>query len=93
VKVATTACADVADLAALIAGAFPAWSVGAEDIALFLVPAESEDAVAAGEDGSETLVLAARPLSSIKALSAAGIRDRSCLLARLPDAPAPTPGE
>jgi len=94
VKVATRECADVADLAQRIADAFPAWSVGAEDIALFLVPAESEDAVAAGENGSEALVLATQPLSAIKALSVVNIRDSCCLLARLPDAPAPAgPGE
>jgi hypothetical protein len=69
------------------------WLVGADKVKLFLVPVESEDAVAAGEDGSEALVLATRPLSSIKALSAVSIRDRSCLLARLPDPPAAAPGE
>ena len=61
----------VARLAKRVSAAFPAWNVGAEDIALFLVPAEREVAVAAGEVGSEALVLAAaRPLSSINALSA-----------------------
>ena len=69
------------------------WLVGADKIKLFLVPADSEDAVAAGVDGSEGLVLATRPLSSIKALSAVGIRDRCCLLARLPDPPAAAAGE
>ena len=80
----------VARLAKRVSAAFPAWNVGAEDVALFLVPAEHEVAVAAGEVGPELLVLAAvRPLSSISALSAVGVRDRSCLLARLPDPPAP----
>jgi hypothetical protein len=69
------------------------WLVGADKIKLFLVPADSEDAVAAGVDGSEGLVLATRPLSSIKALSVVGISNRSCLLARLPDPPAAAPGE
>ena len=69
------------------------WLVGADKVKLFLVPVESEDSVAAGEDGSEALVLATRPLSSIKALSAVSIRDRSCLLARLADPPAAAPGE
>ena len=70
------------------------WLDGADKVKLFLVPAESEDAVAAGEDGSETLVLATQPLSAIKALSVVNIRDRCCLLARLPDTSAPAgPGE
>jgi len=69
------------------------WLVGADKIKLFLVPADSEDAVAAGVDGSEGLVLATRPLSSIKALSAVGISNRSCLLARLSSPPAAAPGE
>jgi len=69
------------------------WLVGADKIKLFLVPADSEDAVAAGVDGSEGLVLATRPLSSIKALSAVGISNRSCLLARLPDPPVAAAGE
>ena len=69
------------------------WLVGADKIRLFLVPADSEDAVAEGVDGSETLVLTTRPLSSIKKLSAVGIRSCSCLLARLPDPPAAAPGE
>jgi len=64
------------------------WLVGAEKVKFFLVPADSEDAVAAGMDGSEGLVLATRPLSSIKALSAVGIRDSSCLLACLLSPPA-----
>ena len=69
------------------------WGVSAAYVDLFLVPAESEDAIAAGADGSEGLVLATRPLSSIKALSAVGISDRCCLLARLLDPPAAAPGE
>ena len=69
------------------------WGVDAAYVDLFLVPAESEDAIAAGADGSEGLVLATRPLSSIKALSAVGISDRCCLLARLLDPPAAAPGE
>ena len=68
------------------------WLVGADKIKLFLVPADSADAVAAGVDGSETLVLATQPLSAIKALSAVGIRNLSCLLARLPDPPAAAAG-
>ena len=59
------------------------WRTTAAYVDLFLVPAESEAAVAAGDDGSEALVLAAQPLSAIGALSAVGIRNRSCLLARL----------
>ena len=69
------------------------WLVGADKVKLFLVPADSEDAVSAGVDGSETLVLAKQPLSSIKALSAVSVGNRSCLLARLPDPPAAAPGE
>ena len=68
------------------------WGVSAAYVDLFLVPAESEDAIAAGADGSEGLVLATRPLSSIKALSAVGISDRCCVLARLLDPPAAAPG-
>jgi hypothetical protein len=82
----------IADLAERASAKFR-WLVGADKVKLFLVPVESEDAVAAGEGGSEALVLATRPLSSIKALSAVSIRDRSCLLARLPDPPAAAPGE
>ena len=82
----------VTDLAERASTKF-AWPVGADKVKLFLVPADSEDAVAAGVDGSEGLVLATRPLSSIKALLAVGIRDRSCLLARLPDLPAAAAGE
>ena len=82
----------IADLAERASAKFR-WLVGADKIKLFLVPADSEDAVAAGVDGSEGLVLATRPLSSIKALSAVGIRDRCCLLARLPDPPAAAAGE
>ena len=69
------------------------WDVDAAYVDLFLVPAESEDALAAGEVGPEALILATRPLSSIKALSAVGILNRSCLLARLTDPPAAAPGE
>jgi len=69
------------------------WGVDAAYVDLFLVPAESEEAVDSGESGSEALVLATRPLSSIKALSAVGIRDRCCLLARLSSPPAAAPGE
>jgi hypothetical protein len=69
------------------------WGVSAANVDLFLVPAESEDAVDSGESGAEALVLTTRPLSSIKALSAVGIRDRSCLLARLSSPPAAAPGE
>ena len=82
----------IADLAERASAKFR-WLVGADKIKLFLVPVESEDAVAAGEDGSEALVLATRPLSSIKALAAVSIRDRSCLLARLSSPPAAAPGE
>jgi hypothetical protein len=82
----------IADLAERASAKF-SWPVGADKIKLFLVPADSEDAVAAGVGGSEGLVLATRPLSSIKALSAVGISNRSCLLARLPDPPAAAPGE
>ena len=82
----------IADLAERASAKFR-WLVGADKIKLFLVPADSEDAVAAGVDGSEGLVLATRPLSSIKALSAVGISNRCCLLARLPDPPAAAPGE
>ena len=61
------------------------WRTTATYVDLFLVPVESEAAVVAGDDGSEALVLAAQPLSAIRALSAVGIRirNRSCLLARL----------
>ena len=52
------------------------WGVDAAYVDLFLVPAESEEAVDSGESGSEALVLATRPLSSIKALSAVGISNR-----------------
>ena len=69
------------------------WRTSAAYVELFLVPAESEDALAAGEVGPEALILATRPLSSIKALSAVGILNRSCLLARLTDPPAAAPGE
>jgi len=48
------------------------WLVGADKIKHFLVPAKCEGDVAAGVDGYEGLVLATRPLSSIKALSAVG---------------------
>jgi len=70
-----------------------AWGTSAAYVELFLVPAESEDALAAGKVGPEALILATRLLSSIKALSAVGIFDRSCLLARLTDSPAAVPGE
>jgi hypothetical protein len=69
------------------------WLVGADKVKLFLVPVDSEDAVAAGISGSETFVLTTQPLSSIKALSAVGIRNCSCLLARLSDPPATAPSE
>ena len=69
------------------------WHTSAAFVDLFLVPADSEDAVVAGVDGSEGLVLATRQLSSIKALSAVGISDRCCLLARLSSPPAAAPGE
>ena len=69
------------------------WRTTAAYVDLFLVPAESEEAVDSGESGSEALVLATRPLSSIKALSAVGIRDRCCLLARLSSPPTAAPGE
>ena len=82
----------IADLAERASAKFR-WLVGADKIKLFLVPADNEDAVAAGVDGSEGLVLATRQLSSIKALSAVGISDRCCLLARLLDPPAAAPGE
>jgi hypothetical protein len=60
---------------------------------LFLVPEERKAAVAGGDAGSEALVLATRPLCSIDALSAAGVLDRSCLLARLLVPHAAAPGE
>ena len=82
----------IADLAERASAKFR-WLVGADKIKLFLVPADSEDAVAAGVDGSEGLVLATRPLSSIKALLAVGISNRCCLLARLPDPPVAAAGE
>ena len=82
----------IADLAERASAKFR-WLVGADKIKLFLVPADSEDAVAAGVDGSEGLALATRPLSSIKALSAVGILNRSCLLARLTDPPAAVSGK
>ena len=69
------------------------WRTSAAYVELFLVPAEIEDALAVGEVGLEAVVLATRPLSSIKALSAVGIRDRSCLLARLNGPSAAAPGE
>ena len=69
------------------------WNVDAAYVELFLVPAESEDSLAAGEVGSEELILATRPLSSIKALSAVGILNRSCLLARLTGPSAAAPSE
>ena len=69
------------------------WLVGADKVKLFLVPVESEDAVAAGEDGSEEHVLAMRPLSSIKALADVGVLAGSCLLAQLLEPPAAAPGE
>jgi hypothetical protein len=69
------------------------WRTSAAYVELYLVPAEIEDALAAGEVGLEAVVLATRPLSSIKALSAVGIRDRSCLLARLNGPSAAAPGE
>jgi len=69
------------------------WLVGADKVKLFLVPVESEDAVAAGEDGSEERVLALRPLSSIKALADVGVLAGSCLLAQLLEPPAAAPGE
>lgn len=72
------------------------WNVDAAYVDLVLVPAGSEDAVAAGDEGSEALVLATtRPLPSIRALSAVGVRDGSCLLAVLPttSALATEPGE
>ena len=82
----------IADLAERASAKF-GWLVGADRIKFFLVPADSEDAVVAGESDSEALVLATRQLSSIKALSAVGISDRCCLLARLPGPPAAAPGE
>ena len=69
------------------------WRGSVDRVKLFLVPAEREDNVDAGDDASEALVLSTRPLSSIKALSAVGVHNRSCLLVRLPDPPAAAPGE
>lgn len=70
------------------------WNMDAAYVDLFLVPAGSEDAIAAGDEGSEAPALATRPLASIKALSAVGVRDGCCLLAVLsPPAPAAAPGE
>jgi hypothetical protein len=69
------------------------WGVDAAYVDLFLVPPAIEDAVASRENGAEALVLATPPLSSIKALSAVSIRDRSCLLARLTGPSAAAPGE
>ena len=82
----------IADLADRASAKF-LWLVGADKIKLFLVPADNENAVATGVEGFEGLVLATRPLSSIKALSAVGISDGCCLLARLPDPPAAAASE
>ena len=81
----------IADLAERASAKFH-WLVGADKVKLFLVPVESEDAVAAGEDGSEERVLALRPLSSIKALADVGVLAGSCLLAQLLEPPAAAPG-
>ena len=69
------------------------WGVDAAYVDLFLVPVDAEDAVAAGEDGAEARVLAAPPLSSIRALAAVGVRDASCLLARVAGPLAAAAGE
>ena len=64
------------------------WDVDAAFVELFLVPAEHADAVAEGSGGDfEARLLAARPLSAVKALSAVGICHGACLLARLPVQP------
>ena len=94
VKVATGTCVDVADIAVRIVSDFPAWCVGAEDIALFLVPAELEQAVQRDPERREAEVLVDANLClATAALAEAGICNRSCLLARLPDPPAAAPGE
>ena len=69
------------------------WGVDAAYLDLFLVSEERKATVAVGDAGSEALVLATRPLCSIDALSAAGVLDRSCLLARLLVPHAAAPGE
>ena len=79
----------LADRASLKRG----WGVDAAYVDLVLVPMASEDAVASREDGAEARVLATPPLSSIKSLLAVSVRDRSCLLARLPSLPAAAHGE
>jgi len=83
----------VARLAKRIAVAFPAWNVGAEDTALFLVPGDLERVVQRDPAREEEVLVAANLCLATDALAEAGIRDRSCLLARLPDPPAAAPGE
>ena len=89
-KVATSACEDVADLAVRVAAAFPAWNAGAEDIALFLVSTVFAEAVEAGD---ESVGVAAKRLFSGASLVHAGVSNGAFLLVRLPDPPAAAPGE
>jgi len=65
------------------------WNVSADKIKLYLVPVELSDDVADGKSGCEALVLSNPPLSSIKNLSAVGISNGSCLLARVTEVSAP----
>ena len=80
----------VARLAKRVAAAFPAWRVGAEDIALFLVSTGFAEAV---EDGDESKGIAAKRLFSGASLVHAGVSNGAFLLARLPDPSAAAPGE
>ena len=66
------------------------WNVSADKIKLYLVPVELSDDVADGKAGCEALVLSNPPLSSIKNLSAVGISNGSCLLARVAEVSTPT---
>ena len=65
------------------------WNVSADKIKLYLVPVELSDDVADGKAGCEALVLSNPPLSSIKNLSAVGISNGSCLLARVTEVSTP----
>ena len=95
-KVATSACADVADLAVRVTVAFPAWNVGAEDIALFLIkPAGGERAFATPTQAQIDTALADEDnvLGVGVSLSHAGISSGAGVVARLLDPPAAAPGE
>ena len=92
-KVATGTCTDVADVAVRVAAAFPWWHVGADDVALFLVPKDLEQAVQRDAAREAGVLLGANLCLSTDTLAEAGIRNRSCLLARLPDPPETAPGE